>query len=673
MKNMMYGAFLVLAVSFAAHAHGGQLSIVIDGRAVSTIVVPKDAGSWTNKAAQWLQEYIRKASGAELKIMPEDKAPSGTLISVGHTEIAAKAGVDIQGLKYDGCKLIVKDNIVFLIGRDSEKIIENQPLAGARGNCRAVLTFLEEFCGIRWFLPGPEGEYVPKSETITVPDGYSMTFVPAFAYSDGRFPYDYGYLANGGGTPGAIINNFRKAVLAIPGGHTYYHAVPSEEYFDDHPEYFALIDGKRTGEGNHLCTSNPDVKNLLVRYTQEKFDEGWEWMTVGQEDGYVRCECPECESLDNFRWAPGSVRWEDFQNNGLRETPCERLFITHKWVIDEVKKSHPDKKVMLMCYAPTAWPSKNISYFGDNVICEIMNQSPEYIKAWSAKFSGMTCYFYLFDNQCPMGFNVTITPGEIAGKVRYLHENGFVGIYHLAESDWGLQGPSIYVFGRMMGDPSLDHEALVKEYCNGVFGKAGGTMLEFFGLLFARLEEVLPLPVDDFSGRNIDLPRWMNTTDMFLMQYPPTFLAQLEELIQKAEKEADTERTRGWVRLSRDHFDFVKLLTQTLISYRAWQSNKSTENWHELKERVETFDAYRLKIITYPKEYTDVWFPGHPYFCQWMTADIVSESEIYYSPWENRKPDVLKRGIKGMAMGYGDSYYYSFIKEPLTLDFSKPE
>ena len=85
------------------------------------------------------------------------------------------------------------------------------------------------------------------------------------------------------------------------------------------------------------------------------------------------------------------------------------------------------------------------------------------------------------------------------------------------------------------------------------------------------------------------------------------------------------------------------------------------------------FDAYRMRIITYPKEYTDVWFPGHPYFCQWMTADIVSESKIYYSPWENRKAEVLKRDIKGMAMGYGDSYYYSFIKEPLTLDFSKPE
>ena len=31
----------------------------------------------------------------------------------------------------------------------------------------------------------------------------------------------------------------------------------------------------------------------------------------------------------------------------------------------------------------------------------------------------------------------------------------------------------------------------------------------------------------------------------------------------------------------------------------------------------------------------------------------------------------MKIGLRGMPMGYGQSYYYSFIKEPLTLDFSK--
>ena len=28
----------------------------------------------------------------------------------------------------------------------------------------------------------------------------------------------------------------------------------------------------------------------------------------------------------------------------------------------------------------------------------------------------------------------------------------------------------------------------------------------------------------------------------------------------------------------------------------------------------------------------------------------------------------MKIGLRGMPMGYGQSYYYSFIREPLTLD-----
>ena len=99
--------------------------------------------------------------------------------------------------------------------------------------------------------------------------------------------------------------------------------------------------------------------------------------------------------------------------------------------------------------------------------------------------------------------------------------------------------------------------------------------------------------------------------------------------------------------------------------------DKTDSNWQALKKRVAAFDEYRTKIISYPKEYTDVWFPGHAYFCQWMTGDLQYEQKSYYTPWETRKPAILKKGVSGIAMGFADSYYHSFVKEPLTLDFSK--
>jgi hypothetical protein len=569
--------------------------------------------------------------------------------------------------------MVVKGDVLYLIGRDSTKRLENMPKLGSKGTCRAVLTFLEDFCGVRWYLPTPEGEFVPNKRDISVPRHLAKTVIPAFAYGGGHYPYTAGFQPTGGDTPASIINNFREGILVWMGGHTYYHAVPTATYFNDHPEYFALIDGKRTGEGNHLCTSNSHVKQLLVDWVRARFDEGFDWVSIGQEDGYRRCECPECEKLDDYRFESTGLGWDDFMYGGLRQTPAERLFLLHKSVIDEVAKSHPDKKVLLMCYAPTAWPSKKIEYFGDNVILELTNVEPELVKAWQGKATGMTCYIYPFNILTPMGLDIHLSPRETAQKIRYLHTSGFLGIYHQAEAGHGFQGPSYYVFGKLMGDPSLEWRPLVEEYCRGLYGVAADTMLQFFDRLYARHEEVLPLATEDFSGRTNRLPRGINTDDLYLMHYPPAFLNELEQLLEQAESEADTPRSQGWIRLTRDHFDFTKLLTDALISYRAYQANPSKENWREVKNRVEEFDAYRMKIISYPKDYVDSWFPGwETAWCNYLTADAQHESKVYYTPWEKRKPDVLQRGVRGMAIGYGNARGYSFIKEPLTLDFSHP-
>jgi len=678
MKRLIFGIMLTLGLCSRAHAAEGKLYLVKGGRAVSTIVVPKNAPKWTKQAADWLNEYVEKASGAKLPVVTEDNAPAGTLISVGHTAMAAAARVDAGGLEWDGCRLVVKGNVLYLLGRDNPGTATHD-YVGARGTCRAVIKFLEDVCGVRWFLPGPQGEVVPLTANIHVPHDLDEVFQPAFAYSDGRSLYDVNILDEPGKSLAAQANNYRKAVKVGGGGHSWAHAVPIGKYYKDHPEYFALINGKRTDHSyTHLCTSNPDVKRLLVEWMQMRFDQGLDWVSIGQSDGWPRCQCPECEKLDNYRDCPPGMRFEEFMYSpgpeGLRKTPPERIFLLHKAVIDEVAKSHPDKKVMLMCYAPTAWPSKKIGYFGDNVIGEIMHPNPDIIEAWSKKVNGLVAYTCWFNTQCPMGMNIHFSPGELAERVRWLHDQGIVGLTAHTEANWGLEGPLFYMLGKLMGDPHQDYEALIKEYCRGVYGKAGNTMIEFFDQLYARVPQIVPLDPRDVvaNGRNITMPKWMETTDMFLAQYPPAFLAQLEGLLSKAEGEADTQQTRGWMRLSRDHFDFTKLLTEMLISYRAWQAKPTHENWLELKQAVDTFDAYRMKILTYPREYTDVWFPGHMTFCKWMVGNLENTGTAYYGPWEPRKAEVIKNGVKGRAMGYGTSYYYSFIKEPLTLDFTKP-
>ncbi|MEO1999074.1 MAG: DUF4838 domain-containing protein, partial [Planctomycetaceae bacterium] len=326
----------------AAEPRGKSLDLVRGGRAKATIVIPDKASYWTQQAAHWLQSYCHKATGAMLPIVSETTPPpSGAVISIGYTNLARQDNIDLESVRWDGCKMLVKGDRLYLIGRDVKPALQKANGHISDGNCRAVVTFLEDHLGVRWFLPGSQGEWIPERSDLRVPRSLTKTFNPAFAFSSGRFPYgSQGHWLDNI-TPAAIANNYRRGISATSGGHSYYGMVPAAKYFQRDPTMFALIDGKRTAEGNHLCSTHPEVKRLLVRGLREQFDKGYDVVTLGQEDGYARCQCPKCEKLDKYRFSASQMSWRDFQRIALRETPCERLFLLHKSVIDEVHRSHP--------------------------------------------------------------------------------------------------------------------------------------------------------------------------------------------------------------------------------------------------------------------------------------------------------------------------------------------
>ena len=666
------------------------LCIVREGRATSTIVIPDGADSWTRQAAKWLTEYVKEATGAELNVVAESKAPAGTLVSIGHTQLAKRAGITVDDLKWDGYRMVVTANVLYLIGRDEEPIDKERTLAaqlsarrgwgvysmgmGARGTLRAAIAFLEEFCGVRWFLPTPEGELVPETRDVLVPRELDRTFVPAFAYADGRFPYGHESAA-------CFANNYRLATKVIGWTHSYHDFLPAEKHFKEHPEYFALtrlpsvgqIGGKRTGKGHHLCSTNPDVRGVLLRAIRERFDQGYDWVQLGQEDGYRRCQCPACERVDNYR--PGPHLWEpgggEYTYTTLRQNPCERLLLLHKWIVDECRASHPDKTVRLLVYIPTLWPSRKFDRFGDNVVAQMCILDPRVIEAWRGKVRALSAYLYWGDLTAPMGMDVHATPREIADKIRFLRDNGFVGITQFWEGNWGLQGPLIYELGKLMGDPDLDYRALIEEYCLGVYGEnAGKTMLRFFDLLYARHANVLP-PLSAWCRRDPP-PECKSISDLYALLYPPRFTQKLDRLLRQAEAEAKTERAKGWLRLTRDHFDFSRFLGGMLVSYAEYQENPTDGKLREVKAWVDQFEELRERIVNYDDEYVSRWFPAHGKFCCYLTSDGGGEFESYYADWKKRKREVLQKGLRGTAIGYRIGAFGRVIAEPITL-FNKAE
>ena len=593
------------------------LYIVQDGEAAATVVVPVQANEWTTKAAAWLVAYVKRSTGAELVVMSEDAAPKGSLISVGHTRLMKDAGLTTEGLRYDGARMVVRGRTLFLFGRDELAF----HVEGARGTCKAVLTFLEEAVGVRWLLPGSEGTWIPQHAQVLVGSDFDRVFNPAFGYSHGRRPY-------GLWTEGAIANQFRIAVkVKSYGGHSYYRWVPEKTLFQCHPELFALIDGKRTGRHNHLCSTNREVARTLLREIRKEFDRGYDWVALGQEDGYARCQCPACEGMDKYRGMT------------TPETPCERVIELHAWIARECAKSHPDKTVHMIVYGPTVWPSRQIRHYGDNVVAEMCVQTPEVVEAWKGKVRAMTAYVYWFDITLLRGMGVHATPKEVARKIRFMHEQGFVGLYQIPETNWGLQGPAYYVLGKLMGDPYLDYRELQREYSRGVFGPAGETMDRFFTQTYSMPE---------VHGRI----------------WPEATLKRLEMLLDEAETHVRTARERSWLRLTRDHFEYSRNLSQMLAAYNAYNANSSDATWEAVRQAVEQFDSFRDRILRYTKEQTGQYFPGHDHLCRFLAGKYVGYRQSYRA----RREEVLRKGTRGTRVGWGRAG----VALPLTLDLTKP-
>ena len=599
---------------------GDVLRLVRDGRPCVTVVIPDKPDKWTRTAAEWLVRYVKEATGATLPVVAEGRAPAGALVSIGPTEMRKRTGLTLDGVRYDGGRIVVRGNTLFLYGRDDLQFDGQAP----KGTCRTVAAFLETCAGVRWYLPGPEGAVVPRLTRLAVPRALDFTCNAAFGYAHGRYPY-------GVNTPAGLANNFRTAIkVRSYGGHSYYSWVPAKKLFKDHPDYFALIGGKRIAKHNHLCSTNPEVAKLLLAGIRRDFDRGYDWVQLGQEDGYKRCQCPRCEALDSYR------------GTGTRDTPCERLLLLHKWIADECRKSHPTKTVHLLVYGPTRWPSKKFDKWGDNVVAEICGWDPEIIEAWSGKVRALTGYIYWFDTTVGPAMGIHATPAEVAHKMRFLHASGYIGLYQCIETNWGLQGPSYYAMAKLLADPYLDYREIQREYCLGLFGdKAGPTMNTFFSALYAMPE-------------------------VHASVWPEATVRRLEALLVKAEGQAASGRPREWVRLTRDHFDFSKNFSRMLAAYRAYKERPNDATWATLKASVSAFEDYRERILNYPDARTKRFFPGYDQFCRFLASKYVG----YYQSWKARRAEALRKGVRGTPVGWGIAG--GLAKGPLTLDYTKP-
>lgn len=284
--------------------------------------------------------------------------------------------------------------------------------------------------------------------------------------------------------------------------------------FDEHPEFFPLEDGVRFRPPEGTYFWQPDVgREDVARYAAETarrfFDEnpGAESFSLGVNDGLLFGESPELMKLVGPGMDPspdpghlGRERLKWFRD---RPNYSPLVFTFMNRAADELAKSHPDKLLGCLAYywcenAPpfpvrrqivpflTADRSQGYdpSFWREEALLQrrwvaakgtAPKAESEKRKAGEAGRLGL--YDYLYGS----GFLVPrIHTRLLAENLRRARRAGFTDYYAESHSNWGLDGPMLWLAAQLLQDPEQSPEALLDEYYRRFFREAAVPMRRFF-------------------------------------------------------------------------------------------------------------------------------------------------------------------------------------------------
>ncbi len=482
---------LSLAAS-QAPAAAAQITLAHNGKPAATIVMPANGTERMEQAAADLQTYVRKICGVELPIARDGKRVEGTGLYIGQCETTTATDLPDARLNPESYAIHVRDGNVYFTGR--------YPTPA----CFAVMSFIEDTLGVRWFAPGDAWEYVPAGKAgelqVDVADRVKVPDTSPRIWSGHNFAESW------------IRWNLRNKTVSgelIPRRqfqNNLYRVFPPSKYAKTHPEYYPLFKGKRWIPPSDSyrywrpCESNPDVIRLTVEAARKYFDThpDGDSFSLGMDDIAYMCDCPKCRALDAH---PDSYEKREFSDRHYK-------FVNA--VAREVARTHPDRYIGTLIYSIARKPPETVEKLEDNVFGFITEVSASWYNPetreqdhaltaeWAKRCKHLSRYDYF-------GLG-TVTPRyyphTMAEQMRFDKSLGMEGYYAELNTFLPHTAPMIWAFAKMEWDASLDIDTLLDEYFTRMFGTAAPTMARYFDLL-ERAWNNPPPGRTDWEHRNI--------------------------------------------------------------------------------------------------------------------------------------------------------------------------
>jgi len=150
---------------------------------------------------------------------------------------------------------------------------------------------------------------------------------------------------------------------------------------------------------------------------------------------------------------------------------------------------------------------------------------------------------------------------------------------------------------------------------------------------------------------------------------------QLDRLLKNAESRAKSERAQEWVRHTRDCFDGVKTISRMFAAKRAFDLQPNRAMLLLVKDQVEAFEQWRMRILTYStnRQYVDRWFPAYDAFCGCILGNGDKYETYYYRAdiVQKEVAAIVKGEKSARGLGVGSFLGHNELFAPITWDFNR--
>jgi hypothetical protein len=463
----------LLILSVSAYTQQQNHPITRQGRPLYAIILDKDADSLTCFAANELQDYLFRISGAQVRISDKPLKRFKSIF-IGRDWFSKKeASEKLDALNGDGFCIFSESGHFFLGGK--------RPV----GDLYAMYTLLEEYAGCIWFGNGEV--HIPQRQEFTLPD-ISLYSQPDFRFRHPHFP---GNTEPGNYIPARTQPRDEWGMFV----HTFHKLMPPDTYFGKHPEYYSQVNGKRIRDGQ-LCLSNPEVIRILTENLGAEMMKKPQctYWSVSQNDCINYCECSQCQDMyDRYGSISGA----------------------YVHMANQIARNFPDKQISTLAYqftrsAPSATvPDSNVNIMFCSIECNRSQplatdpRSADFVvdmKDWSALTGNIFMWDYVVQFKtftCPFP-----NFGVLQPNIRFFREHGVPMMFQQgsgnAWSDFSEYKQSL--ISRLLWDADLNESAFREKFFYAFYGAAADIMLNYFSLVHLEMEKQSDSRVLDIYG-----------------------------------------------------------------------------------------------------------------------------------------------------------------------------